>query len=126
MTDFGDIELADSWDISAVIAQEQVAYRLHDLIRQVDRLGGGNTPEWDDLSPEAQELGFAIVAVLVDWIINREPDNPAHTAEQVHNVRVWLSRGAIPSWGDLPNDQRQLSIDLMILVIAWLEREGPR
>lgn len=126
MSDFGDIERADTWDAEPTIASEQVAMRLHKLRVQVDNLGGGDTPKWDDLTEPERTLAVAIGQVVVEWISTREPDNPALTAEQIHNVRVYLSRGVVPKWDDLSPDERQIGIDLVRLIIQWLEKEGPR
>lgn len=121
-----DIERADTWDADETIAAEQVTYRIHRLRAQVDLLGGVDTPKFSDLTDVEQELAMAIGAVVVKWIIEREPDNPAVIAEQIHNVRVYLSRGVVRDWNELSGDERQVSIDLIRLVLKWLEKEGPR
>ena len=79
--DFGDIETADAWDADATIAPEQVTYRLHELRAEVERLGGGDAPAWDDLDADSQTLALAIGTVVVEWIAEREPDNPALTVD---------------------------------------------
>src|SRR5262245_66272369 len=90
-----DIERADTWDAEPIIAPEQVARRLHKLRVEVDALGGSDTPRWDDLTEPEQTLALAIGQVVVDWISARETDNPALTDEQIHNVRLFLSRGVV-------------------------------
>lgn len=123
---FGDIERADVWDADPTIAPEQVARRLHTLRVEVDNLGGTTSPRWTDLDPESQELAEAIGEVVVDWIEVHEPDNPALTARRIHDVRVYLSRGVVPPWDSLAPDEQQIGIDLIRLVIEWLDKEGPR
>lgn len=126
MSTFGDIELADVWDQDPTIAPEQVAYRLHELRVEVDMFGGEATPRWEDLDDETRELAHAIAVVIVAWIVAREPDNPALTARRIHDVRVFLSGGVVRPWDALAPDEQQIAIDLVDLIIDWLEREGPR
>jgi hypothetical protein len=123
---FGDLEVDDLWDADPTIAPEQLARRLHGLIAAIDEFGGASTPAWDDLDDETQSLGEAIAVQLVAWILEREPDNPALTAKRIHDVRVFLSGGVVRSWDDLTAEERQVAIDLVVLILAWLERQGPR
>jgi hypothetical protein len=123
---FGDIELADVWDADPTIAPEQLARRLHSLIAEIDAFGGKNTPAWDDLDDSTQALGEAIAIELVKWILEREPDNPALTAKRIHDVRVFLSGGVVRPWDELRPDEQQVAIDLVTLILNWLERQGPR
>ena len=123
---FGDIEEADVWDAEPLIAPEQVAMRLHRLRVEVEQFVGQDGPQWDDLDDEQRELALAIAVVMVRWIAEREPDNPALTAQRIHEVRVYLSGGVVRDWDELPGDERQIAIDLVTLIIRWLEREGPR
>lgn len=123
---FGDIEESDVWDETPTIAPEQVAMRLHRLRIEVEHLLGEEAPSWEELDEDSQELALAIGVVMVGWIAEREPDNPALTAQQIHNVRVFLSGGVVRRWEELREDERQIAIDLMTLIIDWLEREGPR
>lgn len=125
--DWGDIELLDVWDAEPRMAPEQVARRLYDLRQQVDLLVGRATPDYDDLDRAHRDEAVSIGSVLVYWIAHREPDNPALTAQRIHEYRRLNGPvGRIPPWDDLPPDFQQLAIDLMTLIIEWLEREGPR
>lgn len=126
MSMFGDIEESDVWDTTPLVAPEQVAMRLHKLRVEVDQLVGRNTVSWDYLDAESRQLAHAIAVVLVDWIATRESDNPALTARRIHEVRVYLSGGVVRAWDALAPDERQIAIDLITLIIRWLEREGPR
>jgi hypothetical protein len=123
---FGDFELADAWDDEPLIAPEQLARRLHSLILQIDAFGGQDTPNWDDLDDDTQDLAIAIATELVAWIMEREPDNPALTAKRIHDVRVFLSGGVVRKWDELTPSEQQVAIDLVTLIINWLERQGPR
>lgn len=123
-TDFGDIELADAWDL-APPAADQVAYRLHELRRQVNQLTGRDTGDWRQLPHRDQDLMMSLAVVAVEWIILNEPDNPARLAQAVHDARRDLSAGAIPPWDELAGDQRQIAIDLMRLITTWIARQGP-
>lgn len=128
MSDFGDIDTADAWDADATIAPEQVTYRLHGLRVEVDELAGRAAERWEQLTGPERDLALAIGEVVVSWIAQRgrAVNNPAVLAESLHNTRVWMARGLIAEWDDLPPDHRQIGIDLMTLVVEWLEREGPR
>lgn len=126
MSEFGDIERADTWDADPTIAPEQVALRIHDLRVQIDLLGGADTPKFKNLTAVEQQLALAIGTVVVEFIIEQEPDNATVIAEHLHNVRVYLSRGVVPKWDDLSPDERQIGIDLVDLILDWLQKEGPR
>jgi len=123
---FGDLELDDVWDETPLIAPEQLAMRMHSLIQEIDAFGGADSPAWDDLDLSTQDLAIAIAVPLVEWIRDREPDNPALTARHIHDVRVFLSGGVVRPWDDLAPDEQQVAIDLVTLILDWLERQGPR
>lgn len=120
MTDFGDIELADAWDLERRIAPEQLAMRLHRLRVEVDALAGHVTPDWEDVDPDDRDEATAVAVDVVAFVFMREPDNPALLAEHIHE-----SSNGRP-WSALTDDERQIAIDLTILLLEWLEREGPR
>lgn len=122
-TDFGDIELADAWDTDRTVDPLQLAMRLHRLRQEVDALAGGRIDDWDDLSGGDRQLALLVATETVIYVYNREPDNPAVLAEHVHESRV---NGVGRSWDELTPDERQVGIDLMTLIVEWLEREGPR
>ena len=117
---FGDIELADVWDADPTIDPLQVARRLHSLRVQVDLLAGRQLAPWHDLSTVERDRLTEFAHVIVDRIHEREPDNPALLARRVHEERT------IQSWDDLSPDEQQIAIDLMDLIVDWLEREGDR
>jgi len=94
--------------------------RLHHLRQVVDFLAGHDTLDWDRLDLDDWDEEVAVAVDMILFIRNREPDNPALLAEHVHE-----SRNGRP-WDDLTNDERQIAIDLMTLIVEWLEREGPR
>lgn len=118
--EFGDIETADAWDAEPTIDPLQVARRLHLLRHLVDALAGVDTPTWHELSGvERGRLADRAVAV-VDFVVVREPDNPALLARRIHEER------SPQPWDDLSPDEQQIAIDLADLIVDWLEREGPR
>jgi hypothetical protein len=121
--DFGDIELADQWDDEPSIDPLQLAMRLHHLRQVVDFLAGHRTLDWDRLDLDDQDDEIDSADVMVEIIAAREPDNPALLAERVHEIRIHDTDRA---WDELTSDERQIAIDLMILILEWLEREGPR
>jgi len=123
MSDFGDIELADAWDTDRTIDPLQLAMRLHRLRQEVDALAGGDTADWEDLDLEDRDASYIVALETVVYVYAREPDNPALLAEHVHEARI---NGVGRSWDELTNDERQVGIDLMTLIVEWLEREGPR
>ena len=121
--DFGDIELADQWDDEPGIDPLQLAMRLHHLRQVVDFLAGHRTLDWDRLDLDDQDDEIDAADVMVEIIAAREPDNPARLAERVHEIRIHDTDRA---WDELTSDERQIAIDLMILILEYLEREGPR
>jgi len=121
--DFGDAELADQWDDEPGIDPLQLAMRLHHLRQVVDFLAGWRTLDWDELDLDDQDDEQDAAADMIVLIRNREPDNPALLAEHVHDER---SNDTDRTWDELTNDERQIAIDLMTLILEWLEREGPR
>lgn len=116
----------EQWDGAVVVAGEQVTYRLHELRVEIDRLAGRDPDAWDDLTADEQALALAIGDVTVAWIVDHTVDDPAQLAEHLHNVRAWLARGLLPAWSELSADERQVAVDVMALVVAWLLSEGPR
>lgn len=126
MTDveFGDIEPDDVWCADGDPDPEQVAYRLHELRRYIDQLACQDPGAFDDLDPDEQTLAVAIGVVIVDWLVNTDPDHPELTARQLHNVRRYWSGNAMPTWDELPDDHRDLAVDLMRQIIDWLRAEG--
>ena len=124
MSVFGDIERADTFDADPTIAPEQVAYRLHALRVIVQFLAGRFLERWSQLGDDERDDALAVGAAVARYVHEREPDNPAVLAEMVHDFRV--SREGGRTWDDLAGDERQIAIDLLDLVLDWLEKEGPR
>lgn len=122
--EFGD------WDDDDALGTEpadvdQVTYRLHDLRRAIDALAGAaDLPAWDDLSPDAQEMARGIGQVIVDYLVSHDPDDPAMVARHLHDARRYVASSRLPPWDDLPADDRQIGVDLMGLIIGWLQRQG--
>jgi hypothetical protein len=127
MTDlFGDIERADAWDEDPTVDPLQVARRLHRLRTEVDQLAGIIQPSWRDLPETERDAAETLGRAIRDWIANHEPDTPGLLARHVHDVRVLMSGGTVRDWDDLSPDERQIGIDLVDLIIDWLDTEGPR
>lgn len=127
MTDyvFGDDEPDDAYAVGAQPAPEQVAYRLHELRQYLEELAGTHdVPTWAELTPEEQDLGVAIGEVIVNWLVETDPDEPEPAARNLHNVRRYWASTRLPPWEDVPADDRQVGIDLMANLIGWLKREG--
>ena len=121
MTDlFADIEPDDAWDADATIDALQVAYRLHELRDALDVLIGRPARRWREISRRDQDYLLVVGQAVDDHVAVREPDNPAVLAAAVHND------SNVTGWDDLPPDHQQIAIDLMDLVVDWLEAEGPR
>ena len=122
MTDvFGDIEPDDLWDADPTVDPLQVAIRLHELRVMVDILAGhDDLARWHDLSEPLQDRLEVSAVIIVDLIAAREPDDPAVLAHRVHEER------SLQAWDDLAPDERQIAIDLMTLIVEWLEEQGPR
>jgi hypothetical protein len=124
MSDFGDYEADDAYDVEPP-APEQVTYRLHDLRREIDALAGAeDLPTWDELSASEQELALALGDTIVSYIISAEPDEPEALARTLHNARRYVASSRLPTWESLAPDDRQVGIALMGLIIGWLRRQG--
>lgn len=120
---FGDFDVDDALDHEPP-APEQVAYRLHDLRLELDVLAGAAAlPTWDELTAPEQDLGLAIGTALVDWLVTHTPD-AADAARSLHNVRRYIASSRLATWEELDADDRQIGIDLMGVIIAWLRRQG--
>lgn len=121
---FGDIEPDDVFDPTAPPAPEQVAYRLHELRAYLESVHALDAlPSWVELEPAAQQLGIRVGEVIVAWLIETDPDHPERAARHLHDVRRYWG-GALPPWDELPDDQRQVGIDLLAAIIDWLRAEG--
>ena len=122
MTDvFGDIEPADLWDDDPTVDPLQVAIRLHELRIMVDILAGhDDLAPWHDLTEALRDRLEMSAVIIVDLIAEREPDDPAVLARRVHEER------SLQAWDDLAPDEKQIAIDLMDLIVQWLEEQGPR
>jgi len=123
MSTFGDFDSDDAFATEPP-DDEQVAIRLHRLRVEVDALVGPiGQPTWDELTTAEQELAIAIGHDLVRWLLNHRPDAEG-AARSLHNVRRYLATTPLPAWDDLSDDERRIGIDLMQLIIDWLERQG--
>ncbi len=123
---WGDIEPDDVYSSGALADPDQVAYRMHELVAYLNAAAGSASAliSWDELTPSEQQLGLAIGAVIVQWMIDVDPDEPEAAAQNLHNVRRFWASSALPAWPDVPPDERQVGIDLMDAIIDWLRREG--
>lgn len=124
--DFGDITTEDVWDADATIAPEQVTYRLHQLRAGFDALGGRDTPDWDDLAEDEQQLALAIGEVIVGWIEERDDEPVASLARKIHNVQAYLCGGLMPPWEELSAAERSIGRRIVQMILDWLRREGDR
>lgn len=124
MSDFGDWEPDDALDHEPA-DPEQVAMRLHRLRVELDELASAAAlPTFDELEPEAQQLALGIGDVIVRFIIDQQPDVPEDLARHLHNARRYVASSRLPEWEQLSDDERQVGIDLMTVLIAWLVRQG--
>ena len=121
---FGDAEADDSYVEDNQPDPEQVARRLHELREAIDQLVGRNPAPYDELTEPEQQIAAAVALVIIEWIIGHEPDQAEQLAINLHNVRRHWSRGALPPWDQLNDDERELAVTLMRLIIEWLQREG--
>lgn len=124
MTDFGDWDGPDAFDREPP-DPEQVTYKLHALRLAIDALvGNHDLPVWDELTPEAQNMANGIGRAIVDYIIAYEPETGEQLAHILHDARRYVATTPLPAWEDLPADDRQIGIDLMTVILEWLERQG--
>jgi hypothetical protein len=120
---FGDFDVDDAWGIEPP-DPEQVAYRLHLLRVEVDAYTNAiGLPTWDELTPDEQEIGLGVGAVVVDYLARHDPD-PVDAARSLHNVRRYWASSRLPLWNDLSAEDRTVGIDLMTLILTWLRRQG--
>ena len=120
MSTFGDIERADTWDADATIAPEQVAYRLHRIRQQIEVLVGRPTVRFRDLSDQDQTRLMHFGELLASQLRTKEPDNPALIAQTIHDILDERK------WDALTGDERQIAVDIIDLIVTWLNKEGPR
>jgi hypothetical protein len=124
--EFGDIEPDDVYAADSEPDPEQVARRLHELRAYLDDLTGGDRlARFEELTPDERTLADAVGAVIVSWLLEHEPDDPEGLARALHNVRRYWSGDVLPTWDDLPADERDVAVDVMAHIIAWLQAEGP-
>lgn len=64
MSDFGDIEPADAFDVETVLDPEQVAIRL----QQIRRDHGISPSTWSGLTVLEQVARVVVIAELIDWL----------------------------------------------------------
>jgi hypothetical protein len=125
--DFGDYEPADSWDTTTTIAPEQVARRLHRLRRAVELLAGRDPGRWEDLGTDEHDDMLELGAELTRLLEVKPPLEADEIAEELHDQRrILAGADADPEWQDLGDDERALGEALIELIVAWLQREGPR
>lgn len=125
MSDFGDIDPEDSFDASGTPEPAQVARRIHEIRLYLDRVTGTTyEANYDELTAPERNLADTLAAAVIEWLIANEPDNARHSAEQLHNVRRFLSDNSLPPWTELPEDQRAIGTALMQAIIDWLHQEG--
>jgi hypothetical protein len=124
VSDFGDFDIDDAWGTEPP-DEEQVTYKLHELRLALDALAGAHDlPRWDDLDDGAQQMARGIAAVIVRYIVEREPETAADLARTLHNARRYVATSPLPPWDDLAPDDRQIGVDLMRLILEWLRRQG--
>jgi len=63
VSDFGDIEPEDSYDVETVLDPEQVARRLQELRNE----HADDLTAWDDLTDEQKLRRIAIIVALIAW-----------------------------------------------------------
>lgn len=125
VTVFGDYERADCYDADPTIAPEQVARFIHRLRVAVEALAGRELARrFSTLSRREQDDAVALGESIAEQVHLREPDNPAVLAERVVNRHATTTGGR--GWDDLTPAERQIAIDLLDLVVDWLDRQGPR
>lgn len=121
---FGDFEDDDALDHEPPDA-EQVSMKLHQLLVVLDVVAGDlGIPTWDDLSDDERAMALGIGRMIVDYIVEREPEDAEELARTLHNARRYVASSRLPAWDELNADDRQVGIDLMAVILAWLARQG--
>ena len=124
MSDFEDWEPDDSLDLEPP-DPEQVTYKLHQLRVALDELAGEhNLPQWDDLDPNSQWMARGIGQMIVQYILDREPETAEELARTLHNARRFVATTPLPEWDDLSPDERAVGVALMGAILDWLRRQG--
>jgi len=68
VSDFGDTEPDDAFGTEGPDFL-QVARKIHNLRRDLERLAGRDFPEWYDLPEEESDLGIFIAGLLIGWML---------------------------------------------------------
>jgi hypothetical protein len=124
VTDFGDFDPDDAWGVEPP-DEEQVTYKVHELRLALDDLVGSfDLPRWEDLDPDAQAMARALGVAIVNYIITYEPETGEQLARTLHEARRYVATTPLPAWEDLSPDDRQVGIDLMQVILDWLQRQG--
>lgn len=121
---FGDWDDDDAFDIEPP-DEEQVTYKLHGLRHELDVLAGGRgVPTWDELTLGERDMARGVGGVIVRYILDHEPEEPEQLARTLHNARRFVATTPLPAWEDIDLDDRRVGIDLMSVILGWLERQG--
>ena len=117
---FGDWEPADSIAAPCPADPLQVARRIHEDRGAVQMLAGHELPRWPELTDDERAVAIDLATRALAGL----HDEP--TAERgaltLHNAQRELTE--LAEWGLLDAGDQAVALDLMRLVVAWLELEG--
>ena len=122
---FGDIEPDDVWDATKAVAPEQVGRRLHELSVDLSLLAGITADRWHELSETDRLIATRVGEKLAVWLTSPHPDIQL-IAEQTHDYARSLVRAGGKTWDELSPEERSLAARMILLILQWLRREGPR
>ena len=117
---FGDIELADVWDADPTIdpcrsPAASICYASRSICSPAARSPRGVTcPPSNGTGSPSSPTSSSTAST------NANPTTRRCSPAAIHEERT------IQSWDDLSPDEQQIAIDLIDLIVDWLEREGPR
>jgi len=124
MTDpsFGDFEPDDAFDHEPP-DPDQVARRLHRWRQLVAELIGAQLGDFDNLAPDERQRLLAVGDMIVEWLATHADHHPEPLARAVHQYRETQLPDLTP-WDRLSDDEQAIAVELMLLLIAWLRRQG--
>jgi len=117
---FGDFDVEDAFD-TVPADPIQVARKLHGYRVLVDRLAGGDLPEYDDLPRREQDDVNYVGGVIVLWVAAHDPGD-GDFAKAIHEAG--RSRHGGKMWDLLAVDEKRLAFAFAALIAAWLQRQG--
>lgn len=59
-----------------------------------------------------------------DDALDHEPADPVQVAIRLHRYRRLHENTSLPDWDDLSPEQRDVAVEIVVRLLAWLMRQG--